>query len=128
MSEGEFSGTSGPDDVAILDCDGWWEQPILGRQAMRELRMAFAEGRVRGAGKDIVGEFLFNGTISPDGQVVMVKQYIGRHSVNYVGNYDGEGLMWGRWSLGLFRGPWMIRIGRLGESASAEIEELQEDT
>jgi hypothetical protein len=126
MSDGEFTDAGGPDQVAILECEGWWEQPIFGRQAMSQLRMAFAEGRVRGAGRDIVGEFLFNGTISPDGDVVMVKQYIGRHSVNYVGKYDGEGLMWGRWSLGIFRGPWMIRLGRPGDSTSAEIVELQE--
>jgi hypothetical protein len=126
MSDGEFADAAGPDEVAILECEGWWEQPIFGRHAMRQLRMAFAEGRVRGAGRDIVGEFLFNGTISPDGDVVMIKHYIGRHSVNYVGKYDGEGLMWGRWSLGIFRGPWMIRLGRSGDSTSADIGELHE--
>jgi hypothetical protein len=57
----------------------------------------------------------------------MVKQYIGRHSVNYVGKYDGEGLMWGRWSLGIFRGAWMIRLGRPDDSTTAEIVELHDE-
>jgi hypothetical protein len=94
---------------------------------MHDLRMAFADGKVRGAGRDVVGDFLFNGTISPDGDVVMVKQYIGRHSVNYTGKYDGEGLMEGRWFLGLFRGPWMIRLGRANDSTGVESAALHED-
>jgi hypothetical protein len=94
---------------------------------MHELRMAFADGKVRGAGRDVVGDFLFNGTISPNGDVIMVKQYIGRHSVNYTGTYDGEGLMQGRWSLGLFSGPWLIRLGRSDGSTGVESAALQED-
>jgi len=89
--------------------------------------MAFADGKVRGAGRDVVGEFLFNGTISSAGDVIMVKQYIGRHSVNYTGKYDGEGLMQGRWSLGPFGGPWMIRLGRTDGSTGVESAALQQD-
>ena len=80
--------------------------------------MQFASGRLFGSGHDMVGVFTFAGTISPQGHVAMVKQYLGRHSVVYIGNYDGEGLMKGEWDLGGFgSGRWLIRIKKAGSNA-----------
>ncbi len=110
--------------AASVDCEGWWEQWIYGRQPMTELRLAFCEGRIRGAGVDIIGTFVLNGLLSPDGNVVMVKQYIGKHSVDYVGKYDGEGRLWGTWRLGSMTGPWSIQIKRSRQAIADEIQEL----
>lgn len=105
--------------IAYTDCEGWWEQRGLGRQPMQELTMQFAGGRVSGSGHDVVGVFTFAGTINPQGQVAMVKQYLGRHTVDYVGTYDGEGLLQGEWSVGSFhRGPWLIWIKKSSSSAN----------
>jgi hypothetical protein len=108
-----------PDEnfTAQADCEGWWEQHGLGRQPMQELTMQFAAGRVAGSGHDVVGVFTFAGTISPQGHVAMVKQYLGKHSVDYVGTYDGEGLLQGEWDLGYFgRGRWLIWMKKSGGS------------
>ena len=106
-----------------IRCEGWWEQSGLGRQPMVDLQLQFGSGRIQGSGADIVGPFAFSGVISPDGRVVMVKQYIGRHSVDYVGTYDGEGMMWGRWRIGPLHGPWMITIRPGTAAATAAIQE-----
>src|SRR5262245_52261093 len=90
-----------------IPCEGWWEQDHFGRQAMRELILQFIDGTIVGSGIDIVGRFTLTGTISNAGQVAMVKQYVGRHKVDYVGVYDGEGIMWGEWWIGSLHNRWL---------------------
>ena len=49
------------------------------------------------------------------GEVVMMKQYVGRHRVLYRGAPDGEGCIQGTWSIGdNWTGPFLMRpvIGR----------------
>jgi hypothetical protein len=94
----------------LLRCEGWWEQRGFGRQPMLELRIRFQDGTIRGSGVDIIGPFKFTGRISTNGRVIMVKRYIGQHRVDYVGSYDGEGTMWGRWRIGPSRGRWLITL------------------
>jgi hypothetical protein len=108
---------------SLIRCEGWWEQNGFGRQPMVDLRLRFGSGRVQGSGTDIVGPFTFSGLVSPHGSVAMVKQYIGRHSVDYLGTYDGEGVMWGRWRIGPLHGPWMITIRPGTAAATAAIQE-----
>jgi hypothetical protein len=80
---------------------GYWEQGRYGRQPMLELKLSFAKGVIRGSGKDIVGRFTFLGSYNQTtGTVVMTKQYRGAHAVEYRGQYDGEGTIFGRWSIG----------------------------
>jgi hypothetical protein len=113
-----------PDRSTGTQCEGWWEQQGFGRQAMHELQLHFAGERIVGSGHDIVGVFTFDGLINVQGHVTMVKQYLGRHSVDYVGVYDGEGLLQGEWDLGLFgRGRWLIWIKRANMEDKAEIAE-----
>jgi len=71
----------------------------------------------------MIGPFTFSGTLSEAGQVVMFKQYIGRHGVDYVGSYDGEGTMWGHWRIGVAHGRWLITF-RGGVTDTAAIHEL----
>ncbi|MBI3468555.1 MAG: hypothetical protein HY000_36600 [Planctomycetes bacterium] len=108
----------------FVQCEGWWEQVWYGRQPMHNLRLTFEHGRVQGSGVDMVGPFTFSGMIAENGAVTMRKQYIGMHSVEYMGMYDGEGLMAGEWRIEGFRGPWLIRIGRATSAAAKEIQEI----
>ncbi len=81
--------------------DGFWMQEHWGRQPMTPFTLHFADGCVSGAGRDVVGPFTFEGTCDPrTGAVRMVKQYVGRHRVLYVGEPDGEGSIQGTWSIG----------------------------
>lgn len=79
---------------------GYWEQPVYGRQEMRELVLRFADGEVTGEGRDCIGPFTLRGTYDPSGSVTLIKQYLERHQVLYQGLHDGEGTIFGRWSIG----------------------------
>ncbi|AMV27769.1 hypothetical protein VT84_25430 [Gemmata sp. SH-PL17] len=91
--------------------DGFWFQDHVGRQAMTPFTLAFAGGEVTGSGRDVVGVFTFGGTYDEaTGNVVMVKQYHGKHRVLYVGQSDGEGSIQGTWSIGKHHtGPFLLR-------------------
>lgn len=91
--------------------DGFWVQEPWGRQAMTPFTLHFADGRVSGAGRDMVGRFTFSGEYDEaTGAVRMVKQYLGRHAVLYVGRPDGEGGIPGTWAIGgLTSGSFLIR-------------------
>jgi hypothetical protein len=68
---------------------------------MTPFALRFAAGRVTGEGRDVVGPFTFSGEYDEaTGEVRMVKQYLGRHRVLYVGRPDGEGCVQGTWSIG----------------------------
>src|SRR5438874_2002201 len=91
--------------------DGFWVQSAWGRQAMAAFTLNFSAGRVTGGGKDVVGRFVFEGEYDEaTGEVRMVKQYLGRHRVLYVGRPDGEGSIQGTWHIGgLDSGPFLLR-------------------
>src|SRR5690348_13335054 len=80
---------------------GFWDQAAYGRQTMRDLVLHFSAGRVAGSGVDIVGPFTFDGTYESDGTLNLIKRYP-YHSVNYRGRYDGEGTVYGEWSIGVY--------------------------
>lgn len=42
-------------------------------------------GELLGCGNDAVGEFFVRGALNQQGSVSFVKQYVGKHSVNYNG-------------------------------------------
>src|SRR5262245_14883555 len=91
--------------------EGFWVQQHWGRQPMTPFTLRFADGEVTGDGKDVVGRFTFSGTYDQaTGAVRMVKHYIGKHQVLYVGLPDGEGSIQGTWSIGpLCTGPFLLR-------------------
>jgi hypothetical protein len=81
--------------------DGFWVQRGFGRQSMTPFSLRFADGKVSGEGRDMVGRFTFSGIYDlTTGEVRLVKQYVGKHMVLYVGQPDGEGSIAGAWSLG----------------------------
>ena len=51
-----------------------------------------------------VGAFTLTGQIASTGEVVIAKQYLKKHGVSYVGQYDGEGTMSGTWRIGADHG------------------------
>jgi hypothetical protein len=91
--------------------DGFWVQSHLGRQAMTPFTLRFEAGCITGEGRDVVGRFTFSGEYDETtGEVRMLKQYIGKHRVLYVGRPDGEGSIQGTWSIGeLTSGPFLLR-------------------
>src|SRR5262249_40145315 len=100
-------------------CEGWWEEVGYGRQPMLNLQLRFQGNGISGSGIDIIGPFFLQGRIAQGGGVAMVKQYLGQHSVDYAGTYDGEGTMWGQWRIGPFHDRWMIKIARPATSRAA---------
>ena len=80
--------------MSFLHCEGWWEQAGYGRQSMEQLRINFEGGNIRGSGTDIIGLFALTGTIE-EANVAIVKQYLGQHSLDYLGTYDGEATLHG---------------------------------
>ena len=91
--------------------DGFWVQEHWGRQAMTPFFLHFANGLVKGEGKDVIGRFTFFGEYDETtGEVRLVKEYIGKHSVLYIGRPDGEGSIQGTWNIGpTHTGPFLLR-------------------
>ncbi len=108
---------------------GYWEQTFWGRQPMHDLVLHFGGGRVEGRGTDIIGRFTFSGTYDTHGNVTLVKQYLGRHSVLYRGTYDGEGTIFGHWSIGeAWSGPFALTMSDHSVPADAPIISITADT
>lgn len=104
---------------------GYWEQEGWGRQPMGPLALRFADGRIEGEGRDVIGPFVFTGEYDGHGSIRMVKQYLGRHRVQYSGSYDGEGTLFGRWSIPpRWSGPFALSPVVGQPPADLSIEEL----
>jgi hypothetical protein len=110
--------------MTACNCVGWWQQKGFGRQPMEQLRISLDGSRVSGSGTDLIAPFTLQGRIREDGSLEMIKQYQQRHSVLYVGVYDGEGHFYGTWDIEGYQGQWAIRILAAGQSESTEIQEI----
>ena len=84
---------------------------------MEPLTVAISGGVVRGQGRDLVAPFTLEGTIDARGAVAILKRYRNAHVVHYVGMYDGEGGLAGRWHLDGDEGRWQIVLR--GDAAGA---------
>ena len=93
---------------------------------MTPFTLRFERGRVTGDGRDVVGRFTFRGEYDETtGAVRLVKQYIGKHRVLYVGHPDGEGSISGTWSLGEYHtGSFLMRPAIQRPAADAPIQEI----
>jgi hypothetical protein len=104
---------------------GYWEQVGWGRQAMNDFVLRFVEGTVLGQGTDCIGPFTFQGRYDQAGRVTLIKHYLGRHTVKYEGSYDGEGTIFGRWSIGTgWSGPFAMSPVAARPAADAPIQTL----
>ena len=105
-------------------CEGWWEQIGLGRQPMERLVIEFENGQLQGEGQDIVGPFRISGTLSDD-HLLMLKTYIGKHTVCYEGESLGEGRYQGEWTIGEFdRGNWEIFFKAVADTDPDDIQNI----
>jgi len=78
-----------------------------------DFRLKFKGGRVKGKGADAIGNFVWSGTYDSNAKTVtMVKQYIGKHSVQYVGTKTGEKKFEGTWSVGSSNGAFLLQKGK----------------
>lgn len=106
--------------MARVKCIGWWEQNGLGRQNMDGMWIEFSGRNLFGGGQDIVGAFTLTGTMQAEGAVRIIKQYHDKHTVVYLGQYDGEGLFFGAWAIDRSTGNWSIKL----QHSSSESEEF----
>jgi hypothetical protein len=105
---------------------GYWEQAGWGRQPMGELVLRFVDGQIFGDGTDVIGPFSFSGEYDERGRIRMTKQYHRRHRVFYEGTYDGEGTLYGRWSIPpVWSGPFALSPVAAAPPSDAPIEDLQ---
>src|SRR5262249_28824330 len=102
-----------------------------GRRPMYNLTLRFEDGAIEGEGEDCIGAFTFHGFHDTQGHVSMVKQYLGKHRVEYVGTYDGEGTIFGTWFIPpVWTGPFALRLkapprGDAREAASEHVRETR---
>ena len=107
-----------------LKCEGWWEQDGYGRQPMNGLMIEFTDGLLTGGGEDIVGPFELRGCIQ-ENKILIHKQYLGKHFIDYRGTTDGEGFYSGNWYAGgLIGGKWSIRFLAFADSELVDITEI----
>jgi hypothetical protein len=64
-----------------------------------DLILTFASNIMAGSGRDRVGTFTIEGAYQlVDGKCDWLKEYVGKHAVNYHGFNEGQGI-WGAWEL-----------------------------
>jgi hypothetical protein len=89
------------------------------------LTLRFDDGLIEGQGDDCIGPFTFRGRYDTQGNVSMVKQYIGKHRLHYQGTYDGEGTISGRWSYSpSWTGAFALRLEAAEVDADAAVETM----
>jgi hypothetical protein len=99
-----------------------------GRHAT-DMDLTFEDGRLTGSGSDRVGQFTIDGTYDlATGQCRWVKQYVGRHSIEYSGLNEGRGI-WGVWELpqlgGLLKDRGGFHIWPEGSDVAEESDEAE---
>ena len=89
------------------------------RKYLMDLTLEFKKGVLTGEGADGIGLFVISGNYSePNGECSWVKQYVGRHAVDYQGYREGKGI-WGTWVVGLGKGG--FHIWPLSEGGPAKV-------
>jgi hypothetical protein len=98
------------------------------KKYMMDLVLEFKNGLMTGDGADGIGPFIISGNYSAQsGECSWVKQYVGRHAVDYKGFREGKGI-WGNWTLSVGRGGfhiWPLSEGGLANAAYEANENLE---
>lgn len=95
---------------------GYYEQ--YGKRHPQEMVLDFADGLVRGDGKDGLGTFTLEGEyrVGDDGiRLGWIKTYDGAHSVLYLGTVGAGGIE-GQWSIGRTHGGFGLQLDRSRET------------
>jgi hypothetical protein len=78
---------------------GFFLQKEMPGRHMMEIGLTFANGQLKGEGRDVVGRFTMRGSYSlTDGKCHWTKHYINQHDVSYQGFNEGKGI-WGIWEI-----------------------------
>jgi hypothetical protein len=78
------------------------------RKYFMDLVLEFKNERMTGEGTDGIGVFVISGNYSQaSGECGWLKEYVGRHAVEYKGYREGKGI-WGNWQIGLGKGGFQI--------------------
>jgi len=94
------------------------------RKYLMDLVLEFKNGVMTGEGADGIGCFVISGNFSElNGECGWIKQYVGRHAVDYKGFREGRGI-WGNWSVGGGRGG--FHIWPLSEGGPVNVEQESE--
>jgi hypothetical protein len=103
---------------------GFYTHSGMSKKFMMDLVLEFKSGVMRGDGADGIGFFSIMGNYSEQsGECSWIKQYVGRHAVDYRGFREGKGI-WGTWKLTLGNG-WVSHlaiVGRCSRGISQRIE------
>ncbi len=94
---------------------------------MHQLQIAFQQTHITGSGVDMIAPFMLTGSLRTGGTVEFVKQYTDRHTVLYVGQYDGEGTFYGTWDIEGHRGQWSIKVIEPDRRPSDTLEEVYDE-
>jgi hypothetical protein len=91
-----------------------------------DVDLRFQDGELWGEGRDLVGRYTVRGTYDrADGRCEWTKQYVGRHSVSYLGYNEGNGI-WGVWEIralfGLYRDHGVFHLWPQGRSPGSDAE------
>ena len=106
---------------------GFFQQSwIAPRRFETNVDLRFQGGELWGEGRDWVGRYTVRGTYDPAaGRCEWTKQYLGKHSVSYLGYNEGNGI-WGVWEIralfGLYRDHGVFHLWPRGHSPGAEAE------
>jgi len=87
------------------------------------MSLKFDGTNMDGDGIDEIGPFVIHGVFGTRGEVSWTKSYIGKHSVQYQGQYNGRGIC-GDWTIGSCTGGFMIWPYGLGDGVSDAVEEV----
>jgi len=81
---------------------------------------------VIGEGRDVIGPFRIEGAFDERGAIRFVKFYIGKHKVLYEGTHDGEGTIFGRWSIPpIWSGAFALRPVRAQADPALPIQTIE---
>jgi hypothetical protein len=93
------------------------------RHQMRLTLIFSTDGKLQGEGTDDIGPFVIRGVFNGDfNACAWTKSYVGAHSVQYHGLYDGRSIC-GDWSLIMMTGGFWIWPRAFKESGAESIQE-----
>lgn len=98
------------------------------KKHLMDLVLEFNNGAMKGDGADGIGLFTISGNYSSQsGECSWVKQYVGRHAVDYKEYREGKGI-WGTWTLTNVKGGfniWPLSEGPALETAKEADEKFE---
>src|SRR5262249_34673343 len=90
--------------------NGWWQIGDGERRPITHVQLFFYEGRFSGSGIDDRGPFALHGKWLDGPNLAIRKHYGPIPDADLIGEYDGEGTMFGTWTSDGKSGAWAITM------------------